>query len=128
MMDVFAGLFWFALFLAVVVTVAYRRFPLNSATFVIGGALLIYSMVGSGSSLWFLILWLLFGAMVALNFIDFRRENLTARLFDIYKAMVPAISDTEREALLDECDLIGSRDLCHLRPGGTGVGPDQVKP
>jgi acyl-CoA dehydrogenase len=99
MIDEFTGLFWFALFLAVVVTVAYRRFPLKSATAAIGGALLIYSMVGSGPSLWFLFLWLLFGAMVALNFIDFRRENLTARLFDVYKAMVPAISDTEREAL-----------------------------
>jgi acyl-CoA dehydrogenase len=99
MMDVITGLIWLTLFLAVIVTVAYRRVPLNAATTAIGAALLIYSMTGSGPFIWFLFLWLLFAVLVALNFTDFRRENITARLFDLYKAMVPSISDTEREAL-----------------------------
>ena len=65
----------------------------------IGAALIVYHFAGYGPFLWFLLLWLLFAGLVALNFIEFRRENITAKLLNIYKTMVPSISDTEREAL-----------------------------
>ena len=93
------GLIWLLAFLAVPVTVAYRRVDLQTSTTVIGAALIVYSFVGYGPFLWFLLLWLLFAGLVALNFIEFRRENITAKLLSIYKTMVPSISDTEREAL-----------------------------
>jgi len=99
MSSFWVSLFWLLLFLAVPVTVAYRRVDLGSATLAIGGALVVYSFVGHGPFLWFLLLWVLFAGLMALNFSDFRREKITAQLFDIYKTMVPAISDTEREAL-----------------------------
>jgi len=99
MSSFWVGLFWLVLFLAVPLTVAYRRIDLGTATLAIGGALTIYSFIGSGPFLWFLLLWVLFAGLMALNFTDFRRENITAKLFDIYKMMVPSISDTEREAL-----------------------------
>ena len=86
-------------FLAVPVTVAYRRIALGSATLAIGGALFVYSIFGPGPWPWFLLLWLGFALLATFNFRDFRRERITARLFDIYKTMVPSISDTEREAL-----------------------------
>ena len=99
MSSFWVSLFWLVLFLAVPLTVAYRRVDLGTSTLAIGGALVIYSFIGSGPFLWFLLLWVLFAGLMALNFTDFRRENITAKLFDIYKMMVPSISDTEREAL-----------------------------
>ncbi len=99
MSDLLIGLFWLLAFLAVPVTVAYRRTDLGTSTLAIGGALIIYSLIGYGPWLWFLLLWILFAVLVVLNFTDFRRERITAQLFDIYKTMVPPISDTERDAL-----------------------------
>jgi len=99
MVDFVWGLIWLLLFLAVPVTAAYRRMDLRSATLIIGGALLVYGWIDYGPDLWFLFLWALFALLGALNFADFRREKITARLFDMYKTMVPSISDTEREAL-----------------------------
>jgi acyl-CoA dehydrogenase len=78
---------------------AYRRVDLGTSTLAIGGALTIYSLIGYGSFIWFIFLWLLFAALITLNATNFRRENITARLFGIYKTMLPSISDTEREAL-----------------------------
>ncbi len=93
------GLIWLLAFLSVPVSMAYRRADLRSATLAIGAALVVYSMIGAAPFIWFLLLWVLFGVLVALNFEDFRRENITARLFDLYKTMVPSISETERAAL-----------------------------
>jgi acyl-CoA dehydrogenase len=99
MSSFIVGLIWLVLFLAVPVTVSYRRADLNSATLGIGAALVVYSLAGHGPFLWFLLLWILFAGLVVLNMVDLRRERITARLFDVYKTMVPSISDTEREAL-----------------------------
>ena len=99
MSDLLIGLFWLAVFLAVPVTMAYRRVDLGTSTIAIGGALLVYAFIGYGPWLWFLFLWALFGVLVVLNFTDFRRTRITSQLFDIYKTMVPSISETERDAL-----------------------------
>jgi len=93
------GMLLLAGFLAVPITLAYRRVDLGTATLAIGGALLIYSLLGFGPFLWFVLLWLLWGVMAALNFTGLRRSALTAKLFSVYKTMVPAISETERDAL-----------------------------
>jgi acyl-CoA dehydrogenase len=93
------GTIWLLLFLAVPVTVAYRRIELGKSTAAIGAALFIYASFGVGPWLWFLLLWIFFAGLLALNFTDLRRERITAKLFEIYKTMVPSISDTEREAL-----------------------------
>jgi acyl-CoA dehydrogenase len=92
-------LIWFALFFSVLIFLAYQRFDLRSSTIGTGAALLIYTALGTGAALWFLILWVAFGCMVALNFENFRRTQITAAAFNIYKTMVPELSDTEREAL-----------------------------
>ena len=41
----------------------------------------------------------LFGIMVVPNLIEVRREKITRPLLDIYRKMLPSMSDTEREAL-----------------------------
>ncbi|MEE4186151.1 MAG: acyl-CoA dehydrogenase [Gammaproteobacteria bacterium] len=99
MIDLLIGLILLALFAAVPITMAYRRTDLGTATLAIGGALLVYSLFGYGPWLWFLLLWVLLAGMVLLNFQGLRRSVLTARLFGLYKTMVPSISQTERDAL-----------------------------
>jgi acyl-CoA dehydrogenase len=89
----------FGAFFALVITLAYRSVDIGSSTLIIGAGLFAYSLTGSAHWIFLLLLWLAFFALVALNFVDFRREFLTARLFNVYKTMVPSISDTEREAL-----------------------------
>jgi acyl-CoA dehydrogenase len=78
---------------------AYRRVDLGTSTLAIGGALAVYAIGSAGPFVWYVFLWALFALLVVLNFTDLRREKITARLFEIYKSMVPAISATERDAL-----------------------------
>ncbi|MGI9289641.1 MAG: acyl-CoA dehydrogenase [Gammaproteobacteria bacterium] len=99
MTSLLIGTIWLIAFLAVVITVTYRRLDLTTATIAIFLALVVYSWSGYGPWLWFLFLWICFGGLFALNFTHFRRTQLTVKLFDVYKSMVPSISETEREAL-----------------------------
>ena len=93
------SLFWFFLFVGGGVALAYNRVDLRTSTIAAAIALLTYSIFGSGGFFWLLILWLLFGVMVLPNLTEFRREKITRPLLDIYRTMLPSMSDTEREAL-----------------------------
>jgi acyl-CoA dehydrogenase len=93
------SLFWFFLFVGGGVALAYNRVDLRTSTIAAAIALLTYSIFGSGGFFWLLILWLLFGIMVLPNLPEFRREKITRPLLDIYRTMLPSMSDTEREAL-----------------------------
>lgn len=93
------SLFWFFLFVGGGVALAYNRVDLRTSTIAAAIALLTYSIFGSGGFFWLLILWLLFGVMVLPNLPEFRREKITRPLLDIYRTMLPSMSDTEREAL-----------------------------
>ncbi len=93
------SLFWFFLFVGGGIALAYNRIDLRTSTIAAAIALLTYSIFGSGGFFWLLILWLLFGVMVLPNLTDFRREKITRPLLDIYRTMLPSMSDTEREAL-----------------------------
>ena len=62
------GLIWLLAFLAVPLTVAYRRMNLPASTLLIGVALLVYASFGVGPWLWFLVLWIAFAGLLALNF------------------------------------------------------------
>ncbi|RMF97922.1 MAG: acyl-CoA dehydrogenase [Gammaproteobacteria bacterium] len=92
-------LIWTAALAGVVITLAYRRTPLRTATAVAGAALAVYTLFGVGHWLWLLLLWLAFGGVALLNLPDFRRERISRPLLKIYRGMVPDMSDTEREAL-----------------------------
>lgn len=93
------SLFWFLLFVGGGIALAYNRIDLRTSTVASGIALLVYSIFGSGGFFWPALLWLLFGVMVLTNLTDFRREKITRPLLDIYRTMLPSMSDTEREAL-----------------------------
>jgi acyl-CoA dehydrogenase len=78
---------------------AYQRIDLRTSTIATGLALLAYMIFGNGWWLWLLLLWALFGLMIIPNLVELRREKITRPLLDIYRKMLPSMSDTEREAL-----------------------------
>jgi len=92
-------LFWFLLFFGGALALAYQRVSLGRSTAIIGGALVVYTIFGSGGFIWTLLLWVLFAGLVALNLTDLRRERVTRPLLGIYRKMLPSMSRTEREAL-----------------------------
>ena len=99
MSSFLVSLSWFLLFFGGAIYLAYNRVNLFAATVAAGAALLAYTIFGSGSFLWLVFLWLLFGLMVVPNLRDFRREKITRPALNIYRTMLPSMSDTERDAL-----------------------------
>ncbi len=93
------SLLWLAAFVAVCLALAYRRIDLTTATIVLGFSLLAYSLFGVGNWLWMTLLWIAYAGLVVLNVPDIRRERISAPLLNIYRAILPPISDTEREAI-----------------------------
>jgi len=93
------SLFWFFLFAAGGVYLAYNRINLLASTVATGAALLAYSLFGSASGIWLVVLWLLYLPLIVANMEDFRREKLARPALAMYRKMLPSMSDTEREAL-----------------------------
>ena len=93
------GMFWFLLFAGGALYLAYSRVGLFAFTAATGAALAAYTLAGSGAFLWLTLLWVLFAGLVILNIADFRREKITRPALQIYRSMLPSMSDTEREAL-----------------------------
>ena len=97
------GLIWFLLFVGGGIYLAYRRVDLLTSTIAVGVAVGTYTILGGSwgwaGILWKLLLWTLFAALLIPNFRSFRREKITKPLLDVYRGMLPSMSDTEREAL-----------------------------
>ena len=93
------SLSWLLLFISGGVYLAYQRVDLRTSTIATGLALLAYTVFGDGWWLWLLLLWAVFGLMIVPNLVELRREKITKPLLEIYRKMLPAMSDTEREAL-----------------------------
>jgi acyl-CoA dehydrogenase len=94
-----ASLLWLLLFIGGGIFLAYQRIDLRTSTVAAGIALLAYWIFGDGFVLWKLALTGLFGLMIVPNLIEVRREKITKPLLDIYRRILPSMSDTEREAL-----------------------------
>ncbi len=94
-----ASVFWFLLFVGGALFLAYQRIDLRRSTIAAGLALAAYTLFGDGSWLWVLLLWLALGALFALNLVDLRRAKITKPLLDVYRTMLPSMSETERDAL-----------------------------
>ncbi len=94
-----ATLFWLLIGIGAPIALAYRRSDLRTATAVLGGVLVLYTLFGPAGWLWKLILWLLFAAFAALNIDELRRERISRPLLAIFRRMLPTISRTEQDAL-----------------------------
>ncbi len=81
------------------VYVAYQRVSLRTTTVALGLALAAYSVWGSASTAWLVVLWLAFAALALLNLDAFRLRYVTRPFLRTYRRMLPSMSDTEREAL-----------------------------
>jgi acyl-CoA dehydrogenase len=92
-------LIWLVLLVGTLLTLAYRRTDLRTATVVLGTLLVAYLLFGSGGFLWNVLLIALFVLFALANIEQFRRDNVTRRLFALYRSMLPSMSKTEQEAL-----------------------------
>ena len=99
MTSYFVSICWLLLFVGGGVYLAYQRVDLRTSTVALGLALLAYTIFGNGWWLWLLLLWALFSVMIIPNLVELRREKITRPLLEIYRKMLPTMSDTEREAL-----------------------------
>ena len=99
MSGLIVSLLWLLLFVGGGIFLAYQRIDLRTSTVAAGIAVLAYWILGDGHVLWKLALTLLFGLMIIPNLIEVRREKITRPLLDIYRKMLPSMSNTEREAL-----------------------------
>jgi acyl-CoA dehydrogenase len=90
---------WIAIVAAVGLYLAYHRLSLKAATAVAGIVLVAYSAVGNGSGVWNAALWLAFAGLLLLNVGALRRRYITRPFLRVYRRLLPAMSDTEREAL-----------------------------
>jgi acyl-CoA dehydrogenase len=90
---------WLLLLLGGALYLAYHRVSLRAATVAAGSALVAYSILGHGSPYWLVLPWLLFLAPALLNVDAFRMRYVTRPFLGVYRRMLPAMSDTEREAL-----------------------------
>jgi len=90
---------WLLLFVGGALFLGYHRVSLRAATIVSGIALVAYSLVGSGSLPWMVLLWGAFIAMALLNVDALRMRYVTKPFLMVYRRMLPTMSDTEREAL-----------------------------
>ena len=79
--------------------VTYTGMELRKATLATGVFLVTYMLIGDPSTIFMSILWILFGLLVSLNIPEFRRNYITKRILDVYKALLPKISQTEQEAI-----------------------------
>ena len=102
MSSLLVSLFWLLLFFGGGIYLAYQRIDLRTSTIATGAAVIaytVYTFAGNGYWLWMLLLWVALGVMIVPNMIELRREKITRPLLNIYRKMLPSMSDTEREAL-----------------------------
>jgi len=92
-------LLWLLLVIGAALLLAYRRASLLTATGVAALALVGYMLLGRSSTAWLATLWLAFGVMALLNVDAFRLRYVTKPFLMVYRRMLPAMSETEREAL-----------------------------
>ena len=84
---------------ALFIWVAYTAMELRKATLAAGTLLVAYTLIGDPSTIYISCLWILFGLLVSLNIPEIRRNYITKRVLDIYKDLLPKISQTEQEAI-----------------------------
>ena len=90
---------WCALFVLLVLVLAYRRASLAAATVVLGLALLAYWIFGAAAEWWKIVVSVPLVVLLLLNFRGLRVALITRPFLKKYRRMLPSMSSTEREAL-----------------------------
>ena len=80
--------------------VIYLNFSGPALLAAITGILFVYSFISSIPSFIKIIFWFLLVAVIAITFIpSLRKQFISSRLLEMFRSVMPPISDTEREAL-----------------------------
>src|SRR5262245_22692086 len=90
------------LFIGAVLFLAYKRLSLLTFTATFTILLAAYTMFGAASApagVWKGFLWLMLAALWLLNVRPLRKALITRRFLKTYLKLLPAMSQTEREAL-----------------------------
>ena len=88
-----------SLFIATIWTVVYQRLTLLSASAIVVGVLVAISWIGTSG--WLLaLLWIVtLGVLIPLNVPTLRQGLISAKALKLFKKVLPALSQTEQEAL-----------------------------
>ena len=79
--------------------VFYTAMELRKATLAAGALLSTYTLLGDPSTVYISFLWIIFGLLVSINIPEIRRNYITNKILEIYKDLLPKISQTEQEAI-----------------------------
>jgi acyl-CoA dehydrogenase len=90
---------WAALFLGVLLILAYRRASLAASSGVLGLLLLAYWAFGGGALWWKIALSVPYALLLLLNVRPLRLRLVTRPFLRSYRRLLPSMSATEREAL-----------------------------
>src|SRR5260370_21006652 len=96
-----AGVFlaWAALFLGVLLILAYRRSSLSRSSCVLGILLLAYWALGTFPEWWKILVSIPYASLLLLNIRPLRLRAVTRPFLRSYRRLLPPMSATEREAL-----------------------------
>jgi hypothetical protein len=93
------ALLWLLLAIAGAGALVWYRVSLQNATLLVAAFLAFYTVAGASSLVAFLS-WALFLAVaIPLNIDGIRQQYLTRPAFELFRKVLPSMSDTEREAL-----------------------------
>lgn len=87
------------LFIGAVVFMAYKRFPLIAFTVVFTLLLAGYTVIAPPAGVWKGFLWVMLAALWLFNVRPLRKAVITRPFMKAYMRMLPAMSQTEKEAL-----------------------------
>jgi acyl-CoA dehydrogenase len=104
------ALVWILIFIVGSIALMYQRVSLFIASLAYLGYLIIYTAIGTGPSWLALLFWIVWlGLVVLLNIRDLRRQWISKPLLELFRKVMPEMSETEAAAL--EAGTVGRRTV-----------------
>ena len=93
-------LIFFAAVIALVYAIGRHNLPFKTVTLVVAAFLAVFTLAGGFSAFWAIVAWVLFLVpAILLGLVDIRLQYLSRPLLKRIKAVLPPMSDTERDAI-----------------------------
>jgi acyl-CoA dehydrogenase len=113
------SLLWLLVFIGGSLALTYNRVPLLLSTLAYGLFLVVYTVAGTGSDGLMLTFWVVFlGLAIPLNIPALRRAWLSRPMLDVFRKIMPEMSQTEADAL-DSGSVWWDGELFSGRPNWT---------
>ncbi|MBM23268.1 MAG: acyl-CoA dehydrogenase [Gammaproteobacteria bacterium] len=98
-MSLIGFIFWILVFFTALIVLCYKAVELRTATITLGIILLIFTIFGHPPNIILAIEWVMFAVLVSFNIPEIRRNYVSKQILKFYKAVLPSISKTEKEAI-----------------------------